>query len=35
MTIEEALQAIEEKKIYDAKTIIAVQYLQLQKALKK
>ena len=35
LTIEEALQAIEEKKIYDAKTIYAVQYLQLQEALKK
>ena len=35
LTIEEALQAIEEKKIYDAKTIFAVQYLQLQEALKK
>ena len=35
LTIGEALQAIEEKKIYDAKTIFAVQYLQLQEALKK
>jgi ADP-ribose pyrophosphatase len=35
LTIEEALQAIEDKKIYDAKTIFAVQYLQLQEALKK
>ena len=35
LTIGEALQAIEEKKIYDAKTIFAVQYLQLKEALKK
>jgi ADP-ribose pyrophosphatase len=35
LTIGEALQAIEDKKIYDAKTIFAVQYLQLQEALKK
>jgi ADP-ribose pyrophosphatase len=31
MTLDEALQAIKERKIYDAKTIFAVQYLQLQK----
>lgn len=35
LTVDEALQAITEKKIYDAKTIFAVQYIQLQEALKK
>jgi len=35
LTLDEALQAIMEKKIYDAKTIYAVQYIQLQEALKK
>ncbi|KAB2338967.1 NUDIX hydrolase [Cytobacillus depressus] len=35
LTLEEAEQLIVEKKIYDAKTAYAVQYLQLQKALKK
>lgn len=35
LTLEEALQYIEERKIYDAKTAYAVQYLQLQKALGK
>lgn len=35
LTLEEALQAVKEKRIYDAKTIFAVQYLQLQEALKK
>jgi ADP-ribose pyrophosphatase len=34
LSLEEALQAIKEKKIYDAKTIYAVQYMQLQEALK-
>lgn len=34
-TLEEAVQAIKEKRIYDAKTVFAVQYLQLQEALKK
>ncbi|WP_428909001.1 NUDIX hydrolase [Niallia sp. Krafla_26] len=33
-SLEEALQAIEEKQIYDAKTVFAVQYLQLQEGLK-
>ncbi|MCM3566716.1 NUDIX hydrolase [Neobacillus mesonae] len=33
LTLEEALQYIKEQKIYDAKTIYAVQYLQLQEAL--
>ncbi len=33
VTLEEALQYIKEQKIYDAKTIYAVQYLQLQEAL--
>ncbi|MBB6444771.1 NUDIX hydrolase [Bacillus benzoevorans] len=35
LTLDEALHAITEKKIYDAKTIFAVQYIQLQEALKK
>ncbi|MEH7110505.1 MULTISPECIES: NUDIX hydrolase [Bacillaceae] len=34
ITLEEALQYVQEQKIYDAKTIYAVQYLQLQEALK-
>ncbi|WP_462412105.1 NUDIX hydrolase [Neobacillus sp. Marseille-QA0830] len=33
ITLNEALQYVEQQKIYDAKTIYAVQYLQLQKAL--
>jgi ADP-ribose pyrophosphatase len=35
LTLEEALQYVKEQKIYDAKTIYAVQYLQLQEALGK
>jgi ADP-ribose pyrophosphatase len=35
LTLDEALQYVKEQKIYDAKTIFAVQYLQLQKALGK
>lgn len=35
LTLEEALQYVKEQKIYDAKTIYAVQYLLLQEALKK
>jgi ADP-ribose pyrophosphatase len=35
LTLEEALQYVKEQKIYDAKTIYAVQYLQLQEALRK
>lgn len=35
LTLEESLRYIKEKKIYDAKTIFAVQYLQLQEALGK
>jgi ADP-ribose pyrophosphatase len=35
LTVEEAIQYIKEQKIYDAKTIYAVQYLQLQEALGK
>ena len=35
LTLDETLQAIKEKRIYDAKTIYAVQYIQLQEALKK
>lgn len=31
ITLEEALQLIEEQRIHDAKTIMAVQYLQLKK----
>ncbi|WP_066060794.1 NUDIX hydrolase [Neobacillus soli] len=34
LTLDEVLQYIKEQKIYDAKTIYAVQYLQLQEALK-
>ncbi|WP_042458076.1 NUDIX hydrolase [Neobacillus dielmonensis] len=33
ISLEEALRYVEQQKIYDAKTIYAVQYLQLQKAL--
>lgn len=33
-TLDEALQAIEKKQIYDAKTMFAVQYIQLQEELK-
>ena len=33
ITLEEALQYITEHKIYDAKTVYAVQYLQLKEAL--
>lgn len=33
-SLEEAIHAIEEKQIYDAKTVFAVQYLQLQEGLK-
>jgi ADP-ribose pyrophosphatase len=35
LTLEEALQYMKEQKIYDAKTMFAVQYLQLQQALTK
>jgi ADP-ribose pyrophosphatase len=35
LTVEEAIQYIKQQKIYDAKTIYAVQYLQLQEALGK
>ena len=34
LTLEEVEQYVKEQKIYDAKTIFAVQYLQLQEALK-
>lgn len=34
LTLDEALQYIKEQRIYDSKTVIAVQYLQLQEALK-
>ncbi len=33
-SLDEALQAIKEKRIYDAKTMFAIQYLQLQEVLK-
>lgn len=35
LTLEEAINYVKEQKIYDAKTIYAVQYLQLQEALAK
>lgn len=35
LTLEEAELFLKEKKIYDAKTAYAVQYLQMQEALKK
>jgi len=35
VTLEVALQYVKEKKIYDAKTAYAIQYLQLQEALAK
>ncbi|WP_066371667.1 NUDIX hydrolase [Neobacillus fumarioli] len=34
LTLDETLQYVKDQKIYDAKTIYAVQYLQLQEALK-
>jgi ADP-ribose pyrophosphatase len=34
-SLDEAVQLINEQKIYDAKTAYAVQYLQLQEALRK
>jgi ADP-ribose pyrophosphatase len=34
LTLEEAVAYVTEQKIFDAKTIFAVQYLQLQEALK-
>ena len=34
LTLEEVKQYVKDQKIYDAKTIFAVQYLQLQEALK-
>jgi ADP-ribose pyrophosphatase len=33
VTLEEALELMKEQKIYDAKTVFAVQYLQMQKVL--
>ncbi|WP_027407680.1 NUDIX hydrolase [Anoxybacteroides tepidamans] len=35
VTLEEALTMLENKEIYDAKTAYALQYLQLQQALKR
>lgn len=35
VTLEEALILLEEQKVYDAKTAYAVQYLQLQEALRE
>lgn len=34
LTLEESVQYVKEQKIYDAKTAYAIQYLQLQEALK-
>lgn len=35
VTLEGALELVKEQKVYDAKTAYAIQYLQLQEALKK
>lgn len=35
ITLEEALQAIADERIFDAKTVYAIQHLQLQKALNR
>ncbi|WHY90413.1 NUDIX hydrolase [Neobacillus cucumis] len=35
LTLDEAIQYMKDQKIYDAKTIYAIQYLQLQEALAK
>lgn len=35
ISVEESIQLIKDQQIYDAKTAYAVQYLQLQEALKK
>ncbi|URM34216.1 NUDIX hydrolase [Cytobacillus firmus] len=35
VTLEEAISLLGEQKVYDAKTAYAIQYLQLQEALKK
>lgn len=35
VTLEEALEMLEKQEIYDAKTTYALQYLQLERALKK
>lgn len=35
LTVDEALQAVAEQQIHDAKTVYAVQYIQLQEALKQ
>ncbi|MDQ0157243.1 NUDIX hydrolase [Robertmurraya andreesenii] len=35
ISLDEAIQLIKEQKIYDAKTVYAVTYLQLQEAMKK
>ncbi|WP_019154383.1 NUDIX domain-containing protein [Robertmurraya massiliosenegalensis] len=35
VTLEEAIELVKEQRIYDAKTAYAIQYLQLQEALKK
>ncbi|WHY60583.1 NUDIX hydrolase [Cytobacillus firmus] len=35
VTLEEAISLLEEQKVYDAKTAYAIQYMQLQEALKK
>ncbi len=35
VTLEEAIEFVKEQRVYDAKTAYAIQYLQLQEALKK
>lgn len=35
VTLEEAIEFVREQRVYDAKTAYAIQYLQLQEALKK
>lgn len=35
LTLDEAIQYVKEQKIYDAKTVFAVQYIQLQEAMDK
>ncbi|MNG40961.1 ADP-ribose pyrophosphatase [compost metagenome] len=35
VTLEEAMEMVQNQQIYDAKTAFAVQYLQLKQALKE
>lgn len=35
VTLEEAVKLIESRRVYDAKTAYAIQYLQLKAALKE